>query len=231
MKKRMFLVLALTLVCCLAAAPALADAQTVTAEGSATVTVAPDSATFTAGVTTQDILVTAAQSANAEAMQAVLAALKAQGVAEEDLQTYNYSVNPVYDYSSDSYDPTIKGYSVTNTVQVTVRDLNSLPTLLDAAVAAGANETYGIDFESAQSSAAYDQALKAAVEDALRKASLMAQALGRATGDVLSLTETDTYDYSTRNFTYMALDSASATPIQSGTLSVTAGVTAVVELN
>jgi uncharacterized protein YggE len=164
MKKRMFLMLALTLVCCLAAAPARADARTVTAEGSATVTVAPDSATFSAGVTTQDVLVTAAQSANADAMQAVLAALKAQGVAEEDLQTYNYSVNPVYDYSSDSYDPTIKGYSVTNTVQVTVRDLTSLPTLLDAAVAAGANETYGIDFQSTQSSAAYDQALKAAVD-------------------------------------------------------------------
>jgi uncharacterized protein YggE len=226
MKKRMFLMLALTLVCCLAAAPALADARTVTAEGSATVTVAPDSATFSAGVTTQDVLVTAAQSANADAMQAVLAALKAQGVAEEDLQTYNYSVNPVYDYSSDSYDPTIKGYSVTNTVQVTVRDLYP-----DAAVAAGATETYGIDFQSTQSSAAYDQALKAAVEDALRKASLMAQALERTTGDVLSLTETDTYDYSTRNFAYMALDSASSTPIQSGTLSVTAGVTAVVELN
>ena len=232
MKKIGILLLTLVLVLSLGAAPALADddTQTVTVLGSATVTVTPDEASFTVGVTTQDATVAAAQSANATQMQAVLQALKDKGVAEADLQTANYSINPVYDYSSDGNSQTLKGYSVTNTVQVTVHDITLLPTLLDASAVAGANETYGVSFTSTQSSAAYDKALQAAVLDAVRKGDLMATALSRKAGAVLSLTETnDNYLY-TGSGKAMMMDSMSATPIQSGSLSVTASITAVIAL-
>ncbi len=225
------LVLFLTLALCLGAAPALAeDAHTVTAQGTATVTVKPDMATFTVGVSTQDKSVSTAQSANTKAMQQVLKSLKTAGVAEEDLQTDSYIVNPVYDYQGDNYEQVLKGYSVTNTVQVTVHSLDQLPALLDAAVVAGANETYGVNFQSSQYDAAYEQALQAAVLDAQRKAGLMAKALGKETGDVLYLSENDsTYAYaaSGKTFDYAA---SSAMPIENGTLSVTAGVTVEMEM-
>jgi uncharacterized protein YggE len=226
------------LILCLCFLPALAGAedtqtaqttQTVTALGSASVTLTPDMATFTAGVSTQDTLVTNAQSANSEAMASVLASLKAMGIANEDLQTENYSVNPVYDYQSDDYS-TPTGYTVTNTVTVTVRDLDQLPSLLDAAIAAGANETYGVDFSSTQYNDAYNQALQAAVQDALRKAGLMAQAMNYEIGTVRSLEETgDVYSTNVKSMEY-ALDSSAGTQIETGTISVTANVTAVVEM-
>lgn len=227
MKKTVALLLALLLVCLLAL-PALAegDDATVTAVGTASVTVTPDRATFTAGVTTQDAQVKTAQALNAAAMTKLLDAFKALGVAAEDLQTQNYTVNPVYEYDSatSSGQQTLTGYMVSNSVVVTVRDLARLPELLDAAVTAGANQTYGIGFESSQTAAAYDQALAAAAQDALRKAKLLAQAAGREAGDVLTLAEANDVYLSYSANKAMAYDVAGGTPIEAGTLTVSANV-------
>ena len=225
MKKTIGLVLILTL--CLLSASALAGG-TVTATGGGTVTLAPDMASFCAGITTQDALVTTAQAANAAAMQAVLDTFMSLGISEEDLRTDSYTVYPVYDYESST--PTVAGYEVSNTVTVVVRDLTRLPSLLDAALEAGANNVYSLSFQSSEETSAYEQALKAAAQDALRKAALMAQAIGREAGVTLSLTEFSNAGsvYTTRN--EFALDSALETPIESGMLSVSAEVTAVVEM-
>ncbi|MFH1881071.1 MAG: SIMPL domain-containing protein [Bacillota bacterium] len=234
MKRILSLIVILAL--CLGSVSALASGSTVSAPasgstvsaiGSGTVTLAPDMASFSAGITTQDALVTTAQAANSAAMQAVIDALLSLGVAQEDLQTSSYSVYPVYDYQTSS--PTITGYEVSNTITVVVRDLTQLPTLLDAAVEAGANNVYSLGFQSSEQAAAYDQALKAAAQDALRKAALMAQAIGREAGDTLSIEEvagTGMY-YDSRAY---ALDSYYAMPIENGMISVTAQVQAIVEL-
>jgi len=216
----------LVLLMALAAIPALAeDDATVTAVGTASVTVVPDQASFTVGVSTQETQVQSAQATNAAAMNQVIEALKAQGVAAEDMQTQNYSVNAVYDYQYGKLgeQQTLVGYSVSNTVTVTVRVLDSIPALMDAAVTAGANLIYGISFESSASDAAADQALAAAAQDALRKAKLLAEALGQTAGEVVSLAEAnDVYTaYSSRS---MAYDAGAATPIEAGTLTVTATV-------
>lgn len=228
---RKILVLLLTLALCLTAAPALAEsAQTVTATGSATVTVAPDMATFTAGVRTDDAQVSTALDTNSAAMQAVLAALRELGVDAQDLQTQTYSVSPNYSYQ-DNGQQTLTGYSVTNIVTVTVRNLDQLSALLDAAVAAGANQTYGVDLSSTHEDEAYEQALQAAAKDAVRKAGLMAGALGREAGDVISVTEGSDSYYPLAGNRSVAYDmAAGSTPIENGILSVTATVNAVVAL-
>jgi len=208
------------------------DTDTVTATGTATVTLKPDMATFSVGVSTQDVLVVTAQTANATAMQSVIDSLKALGIAADDLQTDNYSISPVYDYQTGKLDnqQILKGYIVSNTVTVTVRNLDQLPALLDAAVAAGANQTYGVTFASSKSAEAYDQAMAAAAQDALRKAKLLAQAIGREAGDVLELEESsNTYTTYASNKS-IAYDAAAATPIETGTLSVSANVSIVVEM-
>lgn len=225
MRKTLAILAALLL--CMAALPALAegDEATVTAVGTASVTVTPDRATFTVGVSAQDAQVKTAQEKAAAAMTQLLDALKALGVAAEDLQTQNYSVNPVYDYDavSSSGEQKLTGYIVSNSVVVTVRDLAKLPELLDASVAAGANQAYGISFESSQTAAAYDQALAAAAQDALRKAKLLAQAAGLEAGDVITLAEANDVYLSYSAGKAMAMD-ATATPVEVGTLTVSANV-------
>ena len=231
MKKTLAIVAALLL--CLFALPALAEGDaTVTAVGTATVTVVPDMANFTVGVSTQEVTVAAAQTANAAAMNKVIDSLKALNIAADDLQTENYSISPVSDYQSgeNGDEQMLKGYMGSNTVVVTVRDLTALPTLLDAAVAAGANQSYGVNFTSSNSAAAFDEALTAAAQDALRKAKLMAQAIGRDTGDVVYLEEANDVYMAYTNSKSMAYDSAAGTPIEAGTLTVTANVRAEVAI-
>lgn len=227
MKRILSIVAVLAL--CLVSVSALAEGSTVSAIGSGSVTLAPDMASFSAGITTQDALVAPAQTANTTAMQAVIDALIAQGVAKEDIQTSSYSVYPVYDYQTSA--PTITGYEVSNTVTVIVRDLAKFPAMLDAAVEAGANNVYSLGFQSSQQTAAYDQALKAAAQDALRKALMIAQAIGKETGATLSIEELSSASgayYDTRMY---SMDSSYAgTPVENGQITVTAQVQAVVEL-
>ena len=226
MKKLLGILLVLALV--VGSASALAEGSTVTAIGSGTVTLAPDMASFSVGITTQDALITTTQTANAAAMQAVIAALTTLNVAREDIQTEYYSVYPVYDYQGST--PKVTGYEVSNTVTVVVRDLATLPTLLDAAVEAGANNVYSLTFQSSEQNAAYEQALTAAAQDALRKAALMAQAIGREAGDPLSITENSSSNVLFAERAAYSLDSSYATPIENGMITVTAEVTAVVSM-
>ncbi|HPJ01914.1 MAG TPA: SIMPL domain-containing protein [Candidatus Limiplasma sp.] len=226
MKKLLGILLVLMLI--VGSASALAEGSTVTAIGSGTVTLVPDMASFSVGITTQDALITTAQTANAAAMQAVIAALTALNVAREDIQTEYYSVYPVYDYQGSA--PKVTGYEVSNTVTVVVRDLASLPTLLDAAVEAGANNVYSLTFQSSEQNTAYEQALTAAAQDALRKAALMAQAIGREAGDPLSITENASSNVFFAQRAAYSLDSSYATPIENGMVTITAEVTAVVSM-
>ena len=141
------------------------------------------------------------------------------------MQTDNYTVSPVYDYQNTKLESqqVLVGYSVTNNVTVTVRQLDQLPTLLDAAVAAGANQTYGISFQSSQSDAAYDQALAEAAKNAVRKAGMLAAALGKTPGDLISVQEANDV-YPAYASSKSAVYDAAATPIATGTLSVSATV-------
>lgn len=221
---------------CLVAIPAPAEesftANTVSALGTASVTVSPDSATMTIGVSTQDKLVTDAQTANSATMQSVLDALRKGGVADADLQTQNYSVSPLYSYQNSKFgdQQSVSGYEVSNSVSVTVRALDQLPALLDATIAAGANQSYGINFLSSQNAAAYDQALTAATQDAVRKARLLAAAAGRTPSDVLQVSETnDGYSVYPAGKA-VAYDSSASTPIETGSLTVTANVRVVLAL-
>lgn len=226
MKKALGLVLILALLTLSSAA--LAQDSTVTAIGTATVTLVPDTASFSVGITTQDALITTAQSANTAAMQAVIDSLLALGIAREDMQTDYYSVYPVYSYETST--PTVTGYEVSNTVTVIARDLAQLPSLLDAAVEAGANNVYSLNFQSSEQPAAYEQAMKAATQDALRKAALMAEAIGREAGATLSLTEISSANniyYDVRSY---SMDSSYMTPVEGGLLSVSAEVQAIVEM-
>jgi uncharacterized protein YggE len=186
------------------------------------VTLPPDIATLSIGVVTGAETATEALAQNSAAVEALLAQLAAAGVAPEDIQTSGLSVNPVWVYGDQTTPSRITGYSATNGVAVRVSDLAGLGALLDKAVSAGANTLNGLSFGLSDSSAALDQARRAAVADALRRADLYAQAAGVQLGSLLEITEGGGYSPQPA---FAAMAEEKAVPIAAGQVSVTASVT------
>ena len=146
-----------------------------TVTGEATVAVAPDAAVIRIGVSSQDKTAREASDANAKQMSAVLAAIKDTGIAERDIQTSRLSLQPQYD-TNKSGTARLTGFQATNQVTVKIRDIDKLATVLDRAIAAGANEMSGIEFVVTEQSKMLDQARDDAIADARRKAELYAKA-------------------------------------------------------
>ena len=168
--------------------PVQAAEKTVTVTGEATVGVAPDTAIIRIGVSSQEKTAREAGEANARQMTSVLAAIKASGIAERDIQTSRLSLQPQYDPNK-SGTPRLASFQATNQVTVRIRDIDSLPTVLDRAIAAGANEMSGIEFVVSEQSKLLDQARDDAIADARRKAELYARAAGAKLGHVVSISE------------------------------------------
>jgi len=148
----------------------------------------PDIATIRAGVVTQAPTAAAALSANATQMKSVLAALKAAGVADRDVQTATISLNPQYRYT-ENQPPVITGYQASNTVSVRFRDIARSGNILDALVKQGANQIDGPNLSIDQIEAAQDEARVDAVKRARARADLYARALGMRVERLVSLSE------------------------------------------
>jgi uncharacterized protein YggE len=162
---------------------------TVSVSGHGEVNVPPDTASVNIGV---DIIKPTLDEAQQEATTqatAVIDALKAAGIAAEDIQTSYFSVNILRDYSENA-DPTkVTGFEVVNQLQVTVRDTSKLGELLDAAVQAGANNIYGVNFYVENQTEAASNARVEAVKDARTKAEELAAAAGMTLGPVIAISE------------------------------------------
>jgi uncharacterized protein YggE len=159
--------------------------------GEGSVSAAPDFAELTLGVTNTGKNAGDAVAANAQAANALVALIKAEGVAPADIQTSTVSVSPMFSQPSPNQEtaPTVTGYSVSNNVSVRLRDIPRLGALLDKAVTAGANSIYGIGFGHNNPSALLDKARPLAVADARRKAEIYAAAGGGRIGRLMVLTE------------------------------------------
>jgi hypothetical protein len=172
----------------IALAPARAVEKLVTVTGEATVAIAPDAAVIRIGVTSQDKTAREASDANAKQMTAVLAAIKDTGIAERDIQTSRLSLQPQYDPNKGG-NARLTGFQANNQVTVRIRDIDKLATVLDRAIASGANEMSGIEFVVSEQSKVLDQARDDAIADARRKAELYAKAAGAKLGSVVSISE------------------------------------------
>lgn len=163
----------------------------VSGEGEASV--APDMAILSLSVVRQAKTANAAVSANTTAMNEVLAALKADGIAERDIQTSNFSIYPQY-RRSETKNGTIEtqeivGYEVTNALSVRVRDLGKLGGVIDQSVKLGVNSGGQISFTNDKPEEAIRDARKAAVAEALDKAKTLTEAAGVKLGKILEISE------------------------------------------
>ena len=164
--------------------------ETISVTGSAGIQVKPDMARITVGVVTTGSTSEAAREANAQAMADTQAALLELGVAEEDMMTSDISLRPTYVYTSGYSEGTINGYRMSTDLVVTVRDLETIGEVMDAAIGAGSNTMDSLDFLVSDQDALYNDALADAVELARQKAELLAQAAGKTLGEALTIQET-----------------------------------------
>ena len=169
--------------------PAIAnDGTLLSISAEARATRVPDIATLSTGVVTQATDANAALRQNTEQMTNVVAAIKAAGIADRDVQTTGINISPQYRYA-ENQPPAITGYQASNTLNVKVRDIAKLGKVLDAMVAVGANQVNGPSFEIDDPEEAYDEARLAAIKKAQHRAELYARALGLRVRRVVSINE------------------------------------------
>lgn len=176
--------------------------------------VVPDEAQMTFGVETRRQTAQAAVSANADAMQKVIAALRQAGAREIATQWVS-----VYPYTSE--DGSVQGYAASNSVSA-VSDVADAPALIDAAAAAGANQVSGPGLSSSKAEALYRQALAKSVDEARAKAEVLAKAAGRSLGEITAIVEGGAQ--SPPGPLYDRAEAASSTPIVPGEQEISATV-------
>ena len=174
----------------LPAAPAQSAPRTLSVNGTGKVSLKPDIAYIYVGVHTENPGAAEAVAENNANTQKLIDALKAIGVDASDIQTTNFSI-----YQNNQVGPDGKSsgtyYSVDNSVNLTVRNLGQLGSLLDAAVKAGANNINNIQFDVADKTKALSQARVEAVKAAKAQADELAAAAGVQLGNIQSIQYAD----------------------------------------
>jgi uncharacterized protein YggE len=200
------------------ASTAAAVQHSIVVAGHGSVSAVPDRAQVSFGVSTSAKTASAALHANAAEMTKVIAALKAQGIAPADIRTELVSLSPRYSQSGED----VVGYDAANSVSATLRKLDKVGSVIDAAVDAGANQVSGPNLVRADSAGLYRSALRAAIANARAKARTIASASGLHLRRITDVSETSSAPAPTP----LAAKDASATPtpVEPGTTLVEATV-------
>ncbi len=173
------------------AAAGCSSTRSVQVSGTAVVNVTPDRALIQLGVQSNGATTQAVEASNTAAIQAVIKAIRAQGVEAKDIATDNYVIEPIYDDYASLY---IKGYRINNLVAVTLRDVSKASAVMGAALQAGANQVVNGDFYTSELRQYRDQARALAMKAAQEKAQALAQTAGAGIGCVLTINE-NSYSY------------------------------------
>ncbi len=207
--------------------------RTITIVGHGEARLVPDLAVITLGVMNSAATAREALDANNAAMNSVMAGLKSAGISPNDMQTSNFTISPRYDFGQDNRQPPrVVAYDVSNTVTITVRKLDSLGAVLDQTVSQGSNQINGIMFSASEPGPSQDEARKAAVVDAQRKAKLFADAAGIRLGDIVSLSEVISNPQPVPTYRKtMQADAASSVPIAQGEQTIAVDVNIVWEID
>ena len=190
MKKRMALLLTLILV--LACTVSLADTQ-ITVTGNGEVRVSADTAVISLGVNARDKDVLKAQQKVNETISAIRKALIDQGVKEENINTEYINIYAMYDYQNDQEQ--LSAYNASSTLAIRVTNLDSVGSLIDVSFAAGANTLNGISFSASDTEEAKAEAMEKAVEDARKKADILAAASGLKITGIEALSDGGVFSY------------------------------------
>lgn len=188
----------------------------------------PDMAKLRLGIEARADTVEEAQSQAQQAMDDVMQTLDEQGIAEKDIQTRRFSIQPITRWNEKQEQEEIQGYRVTNMIEVTIREVDAVGDIVDPVAEAGGDLTRieGINFTIDEPTEYYEEAREQAVENAREKAQQLADAAGVELGAPSYISEGSTY----RPETPMAAvpreeaEAAGETPISPGELTISVNV-------
>lgn len=173
-----------------------AESQTgsISVSGTGSVSVAPDMAVVSVGVVREAETAREALDQNNAAVASILDTMQTNGIAEKDLQTSGFSIRPLYFYPKRTADgeqpaPEITGYSVSNNLNIRIREFNKTGEILDLVVSMGVNSGGNIRFTNQDTAAILKEARGKAVKDALEKAQTLADAAEVDLGEILNISE------------------------------------------
>lgn len=212
------------------------DTRTITVDATGTVEREPEKAVLMLAVESEAPTAAEAARANAQRMESLIAALRGMQIADDDIRTVSYNLNPVYqrpDQPRQTGEPTIVAYRATNMVQVEVDTVARAGRVIDGAIEAGANRVAGLSFDLRDPQAARLDALEDALATARREAEALARAAGVTLGPPVSIhTSGGGPVPPPMPYRSVMMDAAQAeTPIEGGTLTVTAHVTVVYRID
>jgi len=214
-----------------------ATPSTVTVTAQATVAARPDLVLLDFGVVTQAKAAGAAAADNARRSDQVVSGLRKAVSDKGEVRTTSYSVHPNFRYAAETRPgvaPIIDSYTVSNTVQVKVADVNAVGKLIDSALQLGANQVNGLSFLLKDETTSRAEALRLAATKAKNEAATIAGALGLRVVRVLSAGESRPSDHPIMRTEMaaqrMVASDGAPTPVQPGTLDVQATVHLVVEV-
>lgn len=208
---------------------------TLSLTGHAEIATAPDMAIIASGVVSEAKTARAALDANNAAIGEVLKAMREAGIADKDLQTSQFRVEPRYYHPPEDKNgrppPRIVSYRVSNQLTVRVRALDRLGAILDRSVGLGANQLSGISFTLADDSGPMNEARRQAMADAIAKAELYAAAAGVKLKRILSIGESGAVrppvPYAARA---LRAEDAASVPIAAGEVGISADVSVTWEI-
>ena len=212
--------------CATAEMPAAEHAARITVQGTATVMAEPDMVVVTANASVVSQSVAKAQEQMSVIIGSATEGLLALGLAGDDIVTRDYSYFPRYDYESN----TVTGYDANHTLEITCRDVSKLDSVIGVITDSGFTQIYSVSHGLSNYSEIYNRALEMAVASAESKALILAQASGKTITGLASLSENGgTYASSAMDMVRME-SKVGGTGIRAGSVSVSAGVTAVYEV-
>lgn len=225
MKRIVVFLLMLVLLCC----TAIADESKLTVSGSGMVYMEADQVSATLGVMLSGKDLAEVQDQVNETVAKVCEALEQAGLDAKNISTNYIYVSPLYDYDSRGDEPELAGYTVNNSLSILTSDTDAIGMYIDTAFEAGANQFDSIAFSVKDDSEAKDKALELAVQDAFRKAEVIAAASGKNLEGVLEINEGyQNNSYNNGSAAYkMAFDEAAAgieTTVRAAQVSVSANV-------
>lgn len=199
--------------------------RTVTVQGEGTIKVKPDIAYINVGVESSDVDAQAAQKQNRELMDNIIKALKDDGLTEDSIKTISYNIWRGVDYRSEEQ---IEEYHVTNMIEITIKDIETVGNIIDVTSGAGANQINSIRFSVSDEKTYYNEALEIAMGNAESKAASIMDTFGEKPSKPYKVIESSFGggQFLEANVAYDAgvAKAGSTTPISSGDLEIKATV-------
>jgi len=196
----------------------------------------PDLGLLTAGVSTRAMTALDSTRENARRMDVVITSLRQLGIAREDIQTSNFGINPQWQYAGDGKPPVFAGYEVTNQVAIKLRNLDKAGQVIEALVAAGANNFNQMQLMVEKDGAARSMARKAAFAEAGARGRELAGLAGYSGLNLLEVSESyasEPRSYSAGNdaaIVVTAMKAESVTPVELGQVATVATLTVKYEM-